>query len=108
MIRHRRLWGVVVDHRRMVPIEIRMKAAVHLEDGKMVRPVIAGNWKMNKTVAEAVDFVTRLVKALNPRPEPEVIIAPPFTALQAVAALLQGSPVRLAAQNLHEAEKGAY
>lgn len=74
----------------------------------MVRPVIAGNWKMNKTVAEAVDFVSRLLKALNPSPEPEVIIAPPFTALQAVAGLLQGSPVRLAAQNLHEAEKGAY
>ena len=74
----------------------------------MVRTVIAGNWKMNKTVAEAVDFVSRLVKALNPRPEPEVIIAPPFTALQSVAVLLQGSPVRLAAQNLHEAEKGAY
>lgn len=74
----------------------------------MVRPVIAGNWKMNKTVAEAVDFVSRLLKALNPIPEPEVIIAPPFTALQAVAGLLQGSPVRLAAQNLHEAEKGAY
>jgi triosephosphate isomerase len=85
-----------------------MKAAVHLEDGKMVRPVIAGNWKMNKTVAEAVDFVSRLVKALTPRPEPEVIIAPPFTALQAVAELLQRSPVHLAAQNLHEAEKGAY
>ena len=74
----------------------------------MVRPVIAGNWKMNKTVAEAVDFVSRLVKALNPAPGPEVIIAPPFTALRAVAGLLQGSPVHLAAQNLHEAEKGAY
>ena len=103
MIRNRRLWGVIVDRRRIIPMEIKMKDAVHLGDGKMVRPVIAGNWKMNKTVAEAVDFVSRLVKALNPRPEPEVIIATPFTALQAVAALLQGSPVRLAAQNLHEA-----
>ncbi len=37
-----------------------------------------------------------------------MIIAPPFTALQAVAEVLRGSPVRLAAQNLHEAEKGAY
>jgi triosephosphate isomerase len=89
-------------------MEIKMNYDAYLEDWKMVRPVIAGNWKMNKTVAEAVDFVSRLVKALTPRPEPEVIIAPPFTALQAVAALLQGSPIRLAAQNLHEAEKGAY
>ena len=72
----------------------------------MVRPVIAGNWKMNKTVAEAVDFCLAPLEGSHPRPEPEVIIAPPFTALQAVAELLQGSPVRLAAQNLHEAEKG--
>jgi triosephosphate isomerase len=100
--------GVIVDRRRTAPMEIKMNDDAYLEDWKMVRPVIAGNWKMNKTVAEAVDFVSRLVKALTPRPEPEVIIAPPFTALQAVAALLQGSPIRLAAQNLHEAEKGAY
>jgi triosephosphate isomerase len=100
--------GVIVDRRRTAPMEIKMNYDAYLEDWKMVRPVIAGNWKMNKTVAEAVDFVSRLVKALTPRPEPEVIIAPPFTALQAVAALLQGSPIRLAAQNLHEAEKGAY
>lgn len=74
----------------------------------MVRPVIAGNWKMNKTVAEAVDFVSRLRAALASPPEPEVIVAPPFTALHAVSALLKGSPIRLAAQNLHEAEKGAF
>ncbi|MDD5100003.1 MAG: triose-phosphate isomerase [Syntrophales bacterium] len=74
----------------------------------MVRPVIAGNWKMNKTVAEAIDFATRLRNALVAPPQAEVIIAPPFTALQAVAEVLRESPVRLAAQNLHEAEKGAF
>ncbi len=74
----------------------------------MVRPVIAGNWKMNKTVAEAIDFASRLRNALITPPEPEVIIAPPFTALHAVAELLRGSPISLAAQNLHEAEKGAF
>jgi len=74
----------------------------------MVRPVIAGNWKMNKTVAEAIDFASRLRNALNTPPVPEVIIAPPFTALHAVAEILKGSPVCLAAQNLHEAEKGAF
>ena len=63
---------------------------------------------MNKTIAEAIDFASRLRNAFTAPPEPEVIIAPPFTALHAVAELLQGSPVRLAAQNLHEAEKGAY
>jgi triosephosphate isomerase len=74
----------------------------------MVRPVIAGNWKMNKTITEAVDFASRLSNALAPQPEPEVIIAPPFTALRAVAEVLRGSIVRLAAQNLHESEKGAF
>lgn len=74
----------------------------------MVRPVIAGNWKMNKTVAESIDFASRLRDALSTPPAPEVIIAPPFTALQAVAELLRGTPIAVAAQNLHEAEKGAF
>jgi triosephosphate isomerase len=86
----------------------RTSAAGYLEDGKMVRPVIAGNWKMNKTVAEAIDFASRLRDALAGSPKTEVIIAPPFTALHAVAEVLRGSSVRLAAQNLHEAEKGAF
>ena len=74
----------------------------------MVRPVIAGNWKMNKTVAEAVDFAKGLRDGLATEPVAEVIIAPPFTALWAVADVLKGSPVRVAAQNLHEAPKGAF
>ena len=74
----------------------------------MIRPVIAGNWKMNKTIAEAVDCVSRLRDDLEASPDREVIIAPPFTALQAVAEVIRGSAIRLAAQNLHEAEKGAY
>ncbi|MHB8772858.1 MAG: triose-phosphate isomerase [Syntrophales bacterium] len=74
----------------------------------MVRPIIAGNWKMNKTVAEATAFVSDLRSALPNAPESEVIVAPPFTALSAVAEAVRGSFIRLAAQNLHEAEKGAY
>jgi triosephosphate isomerase (TIM) len=74
----------------------------------MIRPVIAGNWKMNKTVAEAIDFASRLRNALTIPTGPEVIIAPPFTALHAVAEFLRGSPVCVAAQDLHEAEKGAF
>ena len=73
----------------------------------MVRPVIAGNWKMNKTVAEAVEFAVRLRAAYSTPPDRKVIIAPPFTALQAVAEAIRGSFILLAAQNLHEAEKGA-
>lgn len=74
----------------------------------MVRQVIAGNWKMNKTIAEAVAFAAGLRAALSAPPDREVIIAPPFTALQAVAEAIRGSFIQLAAQNLHEAEKGAY
>ena len=74
----------------------------------MVRPVIAGNWKMNKTVAESVDFAKGLRDALTAATVPEVIIAPPFTSLGAVAEVLRGSSIRLAAQNLHEAPKGAF
>jgi triosephosphate isomerase len=74
----------------------------------MVRPVIAGNWKMNKTVAEAVEFAVHLRKAYSTPPDRKVIIAPPFTALQAVAEAIRNSFILLAAQNLHEAEKGAY
>jgi triosephosphate isomerase (TIM) len=74
----------------------------------MVRPIIAGNWKMNKTIAEAVASATGLRAALTNPPDREVVIAPPFTALQAVAEVLRGSAVHLAAQNLHEAEKGAF
>jgi len=74
----------------------------------MIRPVIAGNWKMNKTIAEALDVASRLRDDLRAPLDREVIIAPPFTALRSVAEVLRGSPLRLAAQNLHEAEKGAY
>jgi triosephosphate isomerase (TIM) len=102
MIRRNQWWKAAADP-KAVPAENRI-----WEDMEMVRPVIAGNWKMNKTVAEAVDFAARLRDALSVPPEPEVIIAPPFTALHAVAELLRGSPIELAAQNLHEAEKGAF
>lgn len=75
----------------------------------MAHTVIAGNWKMNKTVAEAVDFAQRLREALAKRADlPEIIIAPPFTALHAVSAVLRGSAISLAAQDIHEADKGAF
>ena len=71
-------------------------------------PLIAGNWKMNKTVEEAVDLVRQLKSATAGVEGVEVAIAPPFTALQAVKKELQGSPIRLAAQNVFWEEKGAF
>jgi triosephosphate isomerase len=74
----------------------------------MIRPFIAANWKMYKTIGEAVDFAKRLREALPAFPDRDVIIAPPFTALQAMAAALKGSAIQLSAQNLHDAEEGAF
>jgi len=75
----------------------------------MPKDVIAGNWKMNKTIGEAVQLASSLRDALAGRRDlPEIIIAPPFTALHAVSAVIAGSPVSLAAQNIHEAPKGAF
>jgi len=71
-------------------------------------PFIAGNWKMNKTVEEALDLVRELKVAIAGIEGVEVAIAPPFTALYAVHKELQGSPIRVAAQNLFWEEKGAY
>ena len=71
-------------------------------------PFIAGNWKMNKSVAEAIDLVRQLKADLSGVEGVEVAVAPPFTALYAVQRELQGSSIRLAAQNLFWEEKGAF
>jgi triosephosphate isomerase len=71
-------------------------------------PFIAGNWKMNKTVGEALDLVRQLKASISDVKGIEVAIAPPFTALYAVYKELEGSSIRLAAQNLFYEEKGAY
>jgi len=71
-------------------------------------PFIAGNWKMNKTIAEAVDLIRELKGSISGVKGVEVAVAPPFTALYAVHRELEGSSIRLAAQNLYWEEKGAF
>jgi triosephosphate isomerase len=71
-------------------------------------PFIAGNWKMNKTVSEAIDLVKKLKASLSGIEGVEVAVAPPCTALFAVRKELEGSPIKLAAQNLFWEEKGAF
>jgi triosephosphate isomerase (TIM) len=74
----------------------------------MKRPFIAGNWKMYKTIAEAMDFARRL-RALAPQcQDRDVLVAPPFTALSAVAEALRGTGIHTAAQNLHASPQGAF
>ena len=71
-------------------------------------PIIAGNWKMNKKVREALDLVRELKVAVSGVKEVEVAVAPPFTSLYAVHKELEGSSIRLVAQNLYWEEKGAF
>jgi triosephosphate isomerase len=74
----------------------------------MRRPILAGNWKMNMTVVEAVDFVRSIRRGLNDVKGVEKVLCPPFTALVTVKDLLLATEIGLGAQNMHWAEKGAY
>jgi len=71
-------------------------------------PMIAGNWKMNTTVAEAVALVKEMLPELKRIDNVERVICPPFVSLAAIKELIKGSPVKLGAQNLYFKEKGAY
>ena len=71
-------------------------------------PLMAGNWKMHYTAAEAVALVEELKQGITRFHDREVVVAPTFTALPAVANALSGSPIRLAAQNCHWEKQGAY
>jgi triosephosphate isomerase len=72
-------------------------------------PIVAGNWKMNKTNPEAVALVRELIAELGAAVPPcEIILCPPFTALTEVSLLLGGTALRLGGQNLHAEEKGAF
>jgi len=74
----------------------------------MRKPMVAGNWKMNKTVDQASVLVQELLPGLKNVPEVERGICPPFTSLMILAAQLDGSGVGLGAQNLHWEASGAY
>lgn len=71
------------------------------------QPMIAGNWKMHKTVAEALDLAKDVVNLTNGA-LPEVVIFPPFTALESVAAAIDGRHVGYGGQNLHWEAQGAF
>jgi triosephosphate isomerase len=70
--------------------------------------IIAGNWKMNKTVAEALDLVRDLKLELANIKEADIVICPPFTALGEVSKEVLSSNIRLGAQNMSEHINGAY
>jgi triosephosphate isomerase len=74
------------------------------------RKFVCGNWKMHKTSAEAVALVRELAEGLGAAAggKVQVAVAPPFTALGAVAAVLRGTSLELAAQNVHWEPQGAF
>ena len=74
----------------------------------MRTPFVAGNWKMNKTVAEARELVSVMGKDLKNVKGVEKVLCPPFMSLVAVANLVGGTDLGLGAQNMHWEEKGAF
>ncbi|MFC1991865.1 triose-phosphate isomerase [Chloroflexota bacterium] len=71
-------------------------------------PMIAGNWKMNTTVSEAVALVNEMSQGLEEVSNVDKLICPPFVSLSAIRDLIKGTSIKLGAQNLYFEEKGAY
>jgi len=71
-------------------------------------PLIAGNWKMNKTASEAAELVKALTASVGTQSQVHIVLCPPFTALDRVAGLLTPGSMTLGAQNLHEKTNGAF
>ena len=71
-------------------------------------PIIAGNWKMNTNIEQAVELVQEMKERLDGIESVEKVLCPPFVSLSAVSGLIAGSSIKLGAQNLYFEEKGAY
>jgi len=71
-------------------------------------PFIAANWKMHKTIAEAEQYIQALLPQAGAIDDVEIVICPPYTALQAMVDSARGSSVQVYAQNMHEADQGAF
>jgi triosephosphate isomerase len=72
------------------------------------RALIIGNWKMHKTVAQAVGFAREITGGLTALADRDVAIAPPFTALHALSAVLKDTAIALCAQDVHWEQEGAF
>jgi triosephosphate isomerase len=71
-------------------------------------PYLAANWKMQKTVEETEDFLDRFLGDIGDLADKDIVICPPFTSLTAAVERCRRSPAKVAAQNMHEADSGAY
>ncbi|MBP7868363.1 MAG: triose-phosphate isomerase [Acidobacteria bacterium] len=72
------------------------------------KPLLAGNWKMHTTIPESVELARAVAAGSNGLTDREVLVAPPFTSLQAVSTALAGTGVLLGAQNMHHEDTGAF
>jgi len=79
-----------------------------MSNGSSRTPFIAGNWKMNKTVAEAEEFIQALLPRVSSVEGVDVGICPPFLALAPMVDSTRGSRVQVYAQNMHQADSGAF
>ena len=74
----------------------------------MRKPIVAGNWKMNKTVAEAKELVSHILREADGVKGVDMVLCPPATALAAVSEAITGTQLDLGAQNMHFETSGAY
>jgi len=74
----------------------------------MRKPMIAGNWKLHKTISEATSLVSELIPAVASNQNVEIVVAPVYTALSKVAETLADSNIKLAAQNCYPEPQGAF
>ena len=74
----------------------------------MRKPLVAGNWKMNKTSAEARELVAAMLNPLREIAGVEKVLCPPSTSIPVIASALTGTDIGLGAQNMHWEEKGAF
>ena len=73
----------------------------------MRKPIIAGNWKMNKTIDETIEFINEIKDKLN-NDKVEAVICAPFTVLKDLKEATKGTNIKVGAQNMHYAENGAF
>ena len=72
------------------------------------KKLIAGNWKMNKSAADGVTLTKDIVESVGRVTSVDIVLCPPFTALESVARTLEGKAIKLGAQNMHPEKSGAY
>ena len=107
-VRARGRGNTPLDRRRSGARADRGTRATGSGGAAMRVPLIAGNWKMHKTIAEAEALIAALLPRVSSVQRTEIAICPPFTALQAMVDSTRGSRVAVYAQNMHQAAEGAY